>query len=163
VPRTRRLPTLCSALRKTVKWGGAVGTVVLVVVWVGSPWISIWCHGPSGLYVEVDDARIGLGRDDARPLSPWLQKPVVGWHSPKSIDWLTHRARGRPGWYAQLPLWALTLSTLALTIFAWHRDAATRRRLRWGFCLCGYNRAGLAAGVVCPECGAPATPAAPPA
>ena len=29
-------------LRKTIKWGGAVVTVLLVVVWVGSGWITVF-------------------------------------------------------------------------------------------------------------------------
>jgi len=49
---------------------------------------------------------------------------------------------------------ALALPAIAICIVAWRRNARRRRLIAAGFCPCGYNRAGLAAGVVCPECGA---------
>jgi len=53
-----------------------------------------------------------------------------------------------------IPFWTITLPTIALTVFAWRRDAAARRRALHNHCpACGYDRAGLAANSVCPECG----------
>ena len=34
-------------IRKTIKWGGAAATVLLVVVWIGSGWVVLgWGHSP---------------------------------------------------------------------------------------------------------------------
>ena len=56
-----------------------------------------------------------------------------------------------------VPLWFPALLSLLATAAAWRADAKYLRRAREGACLaCGYDRAGLAAGAVCPECGAAA-------
>ncbi len=66
--------------------------------------------------------------------------------------------------YWFVPLWPLPLLSLLATAAAWRADAKYLRRARDGACLkCGYDRAGLAAGVVCPECGAAAGVRNPPA
>ena len=57
-----------------------------------------------------------------------------------------------------IPLWPLPLLSLLTTAAAWRADAKYLRRVREGACpACGYDRAGLAAISVCPECGAAAS------
>jgi hypothetical protein len=78
----------------------------------------------------------------AQPDFPWLySKQVTG---P-----LTH-------W--EIPLWwPLIVACLAATVGAWRLDSLARRRARLNCCpKCNYNRAGLAPGAVCPECGSAA-------
>jgi hypothetical protein len=60
-----------------------------------------------------------------------------------------------------IPLWLPLAPTLLATAAAWRLDALARRRACAGLCpKCGYDRAGLAASAVCPECGSlPAEPA----
>jgi hypothetical protein len=54
----------------------------------------------------------------------------------------------------QLPLWPLVILAGFVATLAWLVDALARRRERAGRCPnCNYDRAGLAAGAVCPECG----------
>ena len=51
-------------------------------------------------------------------------------------------------------LWPIALCALGVTAFARYLDTLARRRARIGFCpKCNYDRTGLAAGAVCPECG----------
>jgi len=69
-------------------------------------------------------------------------------------------------WKHHVPLWALDLPILLLAAIpicaraiARRRDALKHRRVQAGLCpTCGYNRAGIAAGAVCPECGTTAPP-----
>jgi len=58
------------------------------------------------------------------------------------------------GWNVDVPMWIPLGVLLGATSGAWWLDAAARRRARVGLCAaCGYERAGLAPGAVCPECG----------
>jgi hypothetical protein len=54
------------------------------------------------------------------------------------------------------PLWIPVGATTLFSAAAWLLDAAARRRMRPCLCReCMYDRTGLAAGAVCPECGTP--------
>jgi hypothetical protein len=56
-----------------------------------------------------------------------------------------------------VPLWIPASAAIGATALAWRLDTLARRRARVGLCpKCSYNRAGLAVGAVCPECGAAA-------
>jgi hypothetical protein len=56
-----------------------------------------------------------------------------------------------PGWwYASLPLWPLVAVVDVMAVRAWRRFL---RQSGHACAVCGYSRAGLAAGAVCPECG----------
>ncbi|HMN40561.1 MAG TPA: hypothetical protein PKE29_06910 [Phycisphaerales bacterium] len=53
-----------------------------------------------------------------------------------------------------MPLWAPAVGILFITAIAWRLDTLARRRVRAHLCpKCRYDRAGLAMGVACPECG----------
>ena len=75
------------------------------------------------------------------------------------LDWFLHGWQFGPNLVSpvrmlQDPRWILAVIVGALTIVAWRLDAL-ERRVRMGHCRkCNYDRRGLAAGVVCPECGA---------
>ena len=143
-------------IRKTIKWGGAVVTVLLVVVWIGSGWWNAvrW----SGLRgVRVGDRVVSFSWWAAGSREP----------PPTSHGWIVFTDRGSiPWWFnpgglsrlvtvAEIPLWPAPLMSLLITAFFWHRDAVDRARSLRGVCpKCNYDRTGLAAGAVCPECGA---------
>jgi hypothetical protein len=60
------------------------------------------------------------------------------------------------GWRASMPMWVPASASLCAAVLAWRRDAVARRREQVGLCpKCNYDRAGLAAGAKCPECGEP--------
>lgn len=102
-------------IRKTIKWGGALVTLLLLVVWI---------H-------DIREFMITGGEPRHRGLWRWMDLPGVC---------------GLP------PL--IGVFTIAATLTAWRLDVLARRRARIGLCAkCHYDRAGLAASTVCPECG----------
>jgi len=140
-------------VRKTVKWGGAGLTVLQLVVWVGSGWMTIGyapVRGPTAALaagvVIVLIPTTGLTAS-ARP--GWTAKQ----ESSKFQWWFSFLGNQRVK-VCIVPLWSPALLSLLATAAAWRADAKYMRRVRVGLCAaCGYDRAGLAAGAVCPECG----------
>jgi hypothetical protein len=145
-----------------VKWGGAVVSVVLLVVWVGSRWydgVWWWGRGEVSVYagliwVQYDTRQpppYGLG-------SGWKVRAYV----PDFRWWFGSYTLGS-GQTVYVPLWPVCMLAISASVIAWRLDTLARRRARAGFCpKCDYNRAGLAPNAVCPECGTPAL-APPPA
>ena len=142
-------------IRKTIKWGGLALCLLLAGVWVrsefatelwvASKWAALWHCGKVGVMPgsEVNRFR-GYLRiwDDGPNFRSW---------------WCTFTQRPE-GWWVTIPLWMPLAPTLLATAAAWRLDALARRRARAGVCAkCGYDRAGLAASAVCPECGAAAS------
>ena len=141
-------------IRKTVKWGGAVVTVLLVVVWIGSGWLCGFVAPSSRALTGVDRGRLGLAWFDASS-----EYPV----NLAEANRFSHGLSIRLGWYSErlpdatltwIPLWPLLLIAMLSTLTAWRLDTLARRRARLNLCpKCDYDRTGLAAGAVCPECG----------
>ena len=151
-------------IRKTVKWGGAAVTVLLGALWLGSaagqinfirfPYIVSFNAGVFGITVADDDApswprefTFGVGRFDGGQYH-------FAW-------WFWGCRNGNSHEYA-MPLWVVVGGSALVTVFAWRLDTLARRRARLNLCpKCNYDRAGLAPGAVCPECGlsAPTSPA----
>jgi len=139
--------------RKTVKWGWLVLTIFLVVVWMGGSWWRVVWSAPAGGSVRLFAGQVRISaplfgggpRDRSRLRIETDPVPNQWW-----FDWGT-TARGD---HCRVPLWFPTLLSLLATAAAWRADAKYLRRSRVGLCAgCGYDRAGLAAGAVCPECG----------
>jgi len=139
-------------IRKTVKWGGAAVTVLLVAAWVGSVPIDIeWTrpgrmiyHFELGSFVvqrsEVDNRPFFQGLHWSRHPRPYLR---LWWHS-----WIFPTY-----WVVSIPLWPFILAALGTTVAAWRLDVLARRRQYTHCPKCNYDRTGLAPGAVCPECG----------
>ena len=90
-------------------------------------------------------------------MNPTLGGLYVSRHSFQRLLWSLDHSGNQVGWTVIVPFWQLVIPTMAAALFAWLVDAKYLRRAREGACpACGYDRAGLAAGVVCPECGAAA-------
>ena len=137
-------------IRKTIKWGGLVMTTLFGGVWIASLVVRpiAWetRHGLSfslGGGCEIVQYWPGSSRKPGlffpRPFGPtfWFEtNEVLG-----QITWFV------PGWF---PFTAC----LVATVVARKLDAVARRS-RLNLCpKCNYDRTGLAAGAVCPECGA---------
>jgi hypothetical protein len=141
-------------IRKTIKWGGAVVTLLLVVVWIGSGW---WDVGWVSQKLECVDVGYGVVcfermRDCRPPPRPGLRTERNGqYFLHLGLTWYNHS----DGWVLTLPLWIPAALCLLPSAVALRLDAIARRRARLNLCpKCNYDRAGIAKDVVCPECGA---------
>ncbi|HMN42893.1 MAG TPA: hypothetical protein PKE29_18785 [Phycisphaerales bacterium] len=152
-------------IRKTIKWGGAAVTVLLVVVWVGSGWWYATGVSSKGWIVSIGLGRVALV--DGRTIAGSSAAPRLGWSLDSighfEMQWLpTGSLVARPPAMAfvSMPLWAGVLCLGAAAAWAWRLDTLARRRAggRLNLCpKCNYDRAGIGAGAVCPECGAAPT------
>ena len=148
-------------IRKSIKWGGAAMTLILLTTCLASGWWTTDWQYPSG-------RDIGLGRGQIWciqyvPLSQThldqlsgtgrLARVVDGMTGRTTFDLALGGGHGRNSLI--LPLWPFIAAALLITIAAWRADAIARRRARVGLCTkCSYPRTGLAPSGVCPECGA---------
>ena len=64
-------------IRKTIKWGGAVVTVLLVVAWIGSGWGEIEWESNSGQWIGLGAGRLLIGGTLGLASSPF----GPGWKS----------------------------------------------------------------------------------
>ena len=136
-----------------VKWGGTVASVVLLVLWILGGWWSIRWVGDDG-----DSLTIG-GGEVAYQHYPRLTgvADIPGchvWRHSFGLAWGLQGYRFGDNWAWHIPLWPVPSMALLITAVAWRFDVLARRRARLNLCpRCNYDRTGLAAGVVCPECG----------
>ena len=143
-------------IRKTIKWGGAAVTVLLVVVWVGSGWWLLSWGGMSnsGNYWHFAAC---FGRVEfvsfPAPGAAYSKVLIEPHPYPGRFEWGFQQT----AWF-DVPLWAIVGCAFACTFSAWHLDALARRnRAKLNLCpKCGYDRTGLVGGkdAKCPECGA---------
>jgi hypothetical protein len=144
-----------SRIRKTIKWGGAAVTLLLVVVWIGSGWYSLWRMNPEGYTLGVIGGR-AVAAHAPSAMGGFLSP--TGWHfvrSSFSLQWSFSLESHPSEWYLRVPAWPVALLSAGATALAWRFDTLACRRARLNLCpKCHYDRAGLAAGAKCPECGA---------
>jgi hypothetical protein len=148
-------------IRKTIKWGGAVVTVLLVVVWVGSGWWYVgWASG------GMEEADLAFGRVRVRlesspsgtvsfpkgwRMSRLSRRIPMQWRCEVTSGGAVGRSRIFDVW---IPLWIPVCIASALAAVAWRLDTLARRRARLNLCpKCNYDRAGIAGDAKCPECG----------
>ncbi len=142
-------------IRKTIKWGGAVVTVLLVVVWIGSGWWGVWWWSKGGDCAAIAMGTLIVGTQDYPVPASDAGLSIEG-SSLKNFGWWIRFAddSGPTVWQLFVPLWLPMLSSLLITALAWRLDLLAWRRERMGKCpKCHYDRTGLAPGAVCPECG----------
>jgi hypothetical protein len=154
-------------IRKTIKWGGAVVTVLLVVVWVGSAWGSLNVGaGPLGQTLLAGGRYRWLRTDlPGRPGASWGCSFEPGTNSWVWIyQWDSNRRmrtrvvlcweRTPQSLFVLLVAWFPPLLAALPTAAAWWLDVQARRRARLNLCpKCTYDRAGIAGDAKCPECG----------
>jgi hypothetical protein len=145
-------------IRKTIKWGGAAVTVLLVVVWIGSAVYPTLCALPSGVQWGAGAGCIVAGRDSFAN----GMYPAAGWYFSKpqwELWWLPSWSGSGAYWDFVIPLWPFVFIAALSTAVGWRLDTLARRA-RLNRCRkCDYDRAGLAADAKCPECGAaPSSP-----
>ena len=141
-------------IRKVVKWGGAVMTVLLVGVWVGSGWSFLEWDGDE-TQVQIAGGQLAVNQ------FPGQNQIGMGWDwdqtdgASAGIRWGFKYTNDPAHQEIRFPLWPLVVVLTCTTAAAWRLDTLARRRARLNLCpKCNYDRTGLAAGAVCPECGA---------
>jgi hypothetical protein len=143
-------------LRKTIKWGGAAVTVLLVVVWIGSGWVGGGWMSKRGAGLAVMPGRLVVSLQSFP-----FENEFGGWRSriPREpMEWWFEGGRGNFGWNVWVPIWLPAIMLGLASAAAWRRDHLVRRRARLNLCpKCNYDRAGIAGDAKCPECGS--TPA----
>jgi hypothetical protein len=137
-------------IRKTIKWGGAAVTLLLAVVWIGSGWVELDWGLPNSQHYALSVGVFSLWGPGGS--SGGFD---VGTH-PFELRWWPQRL-ANPGFrILNLPLWPLAVAFAAAQCTVWRLDVQARRRERALLNLCpkcNYDRAGIAADAVCPECG----------
>jgi hypothetical protein len=143
-------------IRKVVKWGGLVGAGAFAAAWAASA---------AGLYVvwtgahDIVDLISGGVVVEHHPWSgpsfpPGERVLAAHWRPRLGVPWMRPWFLDGRSWELFVPFWIPALACAVPSAWAWRLDAAARRRERAGRCAgCGYDLAGLAAGLVCPECG----------
>ncbi|HMN40149.1 MAG TPA: hypothetical protein PKE29_04840 [Phycisphaerales bacterium] len=148
-------------LRKTIKWGGAAVTVLLVVVWFASNWYSFMWSGnqPQSWTLSIGFGDLSWERGAVElewgsyPIPPENLGPKLR-YTRGSVGSGFSWSVGRAGGMVWAPLWAFFVASALATGAVWWFDYRVRLS-RAGCCPeCLYNRTGLAKGSVCPECGA---------
>jgi hypothetical protein len=142
-------------IRKTIKWGGAAVTVLLVAVWIGCGW---WVAGyrANQLVVSLEPGVVVVIS------GPYLSDPLsMGWYAiPRGEfthwTWGFVNASTPESRVLFFPVWLFVAATLVPSAAAWRLDTLARRRAKLNLCAkCGYDRTGLRGGIgaKCPECG----------
>ena len=153
--------------RTWAKWGRVGCTLASLVVfgaWIGSWWVAVyWVNGrPSHLMnVELgrgvlavewyvpDPARLHYKSTPNRFEAEWLP-PEYRYQA----HWLPFRSHNTRAVRTEVPLWMPLVALLVPTAWLWRGEI--RRRVPPLTCGgCGYDRRGLPADAVCPECGKP--------
>lgn len=186
-----------------MKWAGAVVSVLLVMVWVGSAWWRVSWVDSQWNYVDLRAGRLAVGCDKRERqsreqlvhlldllisfdvmLENQLRAEGFADDDPQITLTIEERKRTEQeradclaAWRVErlpfnlllwfdwsvesvrlnvcIPLWANAIAVMAFTAAVWRLDSRSRRRLRADRCpTCNYDRDGISAQSVCPECGA---------
>lgn len=139
-----------------MKWGGAVAVILLVGVWVASWWWWIQLTPSGATQITIARGRLFVeGRTASWP-NRWQVDFIADVdYPPVEFSWVFYAVTDPQNTNRYVPLWLPTLLIFIPSACAWWLDLRAMRRARIGLCrACGYDRRGLAAGSVCPECGA---------
>ena len=114
-------------IRKTVKWGGAAVSVLLLVVWVGSGWYDVSYFGESGVVVGVGAGQFSLGQ--SLSLGKIGTRGVYARHLVDVSYRLGFRwSRDPARWAVGVPLWCPALLMTGLVVPAWLADGRASTR-----------------------------------
>ena len=130
---------------------------MLIGAWLASGFYVVIYAMRSGAMLEMHAGRVLITVPGA---GPSIAMFPAGWHAMRNSGRLwppPFHTEVMPliGRRTAVALWPLALLAIATTAAAWLLEAHGRARLN--LCAsCRYDRAGLAADAVCPECGAAA-------
>lgn len=147
-------------IRKAVKWGGTVLLVLLVGLCIFSRGRYISYLVTKRSLLSLTRGQIGFSKSqrDGGEFWAYFKEMLAESYDESSLEgpynWRFEYFRGNSDWNLSVPLWFPIALVLLPTALAWRFDILAHRRARMGNCpTCNYDRAGLAADAVCPECG----------
>jgi hypothetical protein len=148
-------------LREVARWAGACACVVMLGVMVLTCWRVWLCGVTPRLMVSFEHGRMEVRTAEhdsqGQYWNPLIRGHIIGGIAPSGLKWLRWEFESYYDQYGRvvcIPLWAPALVLAIPTAILWRRDHMLTKRARAGRCpKCGYDRAGLAATIPCPECG----------
>lgn len=151
---TTRRSALSDRFLASVTWAsGSLAAIVLVTL-VSTRWYQAVWYFPEGGGLSLTWGQFTLAGNIApAPVQARGRSHLVAGRVDPRIEWAGAWGSYGNTWYLAVPLWLPTVLLACLAGGAW-RAHSSRRRERTGTCArCGYDRAGLATGAACPECG----------
>ena len=139
-------------------WIGAVITLFLLIVWVGSGWFICGAGCVPTLFVQVCDGVLRINwMQGVQVRGDWKAFPIH-FHGLIKFIWWFGVHRSAVSAHLDIPLWTVVLLTGVPTYLIWRRDRRARRSGPATCPQCGYDLTGLPSGGdhACPECGTPA-------
>jgi hypothetical protein len=132
--------------------------VALAVIWIGSRWWPAAWVSRRGTSIVVFNGQLFASAKPSEGAGGttflWLPRDTSG-----PFRWWFGRSGSRASAVVWIPLWLPVVILFAPTVALWRLDVAARRRARLGLCReCNYDRRGIPAASVCPECGAAPAP-----
>ena len=143
-------------IRKTVKWGGAALGAALLGAWIVAQWhgYMVFDRGGTGWGIQGGAVcRVDVSRSDVRGMGTvrYRNEPTLA-----SVFQGAFRFHANSPMGARadcLPMWIPAFCAFGCAGLAQLCERRAARRT-FGLCpKCNYDRTGLAAGAVCPECG----------
>lgn len=139
-----------------MKWAGAAAALLLAGAWA----VTLRADA---VYFTADGSALGVSEGSAVLAGPARMYAGLGfgwtprgaWVRPALWSWSWGHGAGWGPFTIAGPLWPPAVLCAAASAWAWRLDERARRRALAGRCpRCRYDRAGLAPGAACPECGA---------
>ncbi len=121
-------------IRKTIKWGGAVVTVLLVVVWVGSGWWSPQWKTTSGYGGNVTKGLLGIAKGEPIAAGWFRLVPKTKVNRHRFHWWFDYvsasEVANSSGSSVYVPVWLVVAPLSAITVIAWRADSRVRSVVR---------------------------------
>jgi len=144
-----------TAIRKSVKWSGALGVVLLVAVWGASGWLSARWSPSSTMELTCHQGMFSVNTGTALLALPSTASSIeIQWGRPATFFWRFRSFEAANLNEKNIPLWWVGVLIFIPTALAWQSDRRATSRARIGHCpACDYDRHGLSSSAACPECG----------
>ena len=153
MPRRSRLRTFAARASLTI-------LLALVVVWVASAWVRVYCPLTRRAAVSIAHGQSRLLLEDRGGILHRPQVEIVPLAS-GALYFRFFRDTSAYHSITNVPLWVFAAPLAMATALVWRSELAARRRAHPELCpRCGYNNAATPAGAPCPECGTPTNSAA---
>src|ERR1043165_2134481 len=108
-------------MRATIKWGGAVITVLLLIGWVGSRWYTADVRLEATIAIGAVDGQLVIGWNRPWTLVPEKFDCFFGYDYYGRFSWWFHIYSFNKSAVILIPIWFLVLLTGVPTFLIWRR------------------------------------------